>query len=399
MTSASLSEGSGAEAVILHPGKEKAIRNRHHWIFSGAVRRFPDFEDGSLLPVRDAKGGFLGCGYFNRCSSIVGRMITFDETPPDEALEDAVRRAIALRTRALGDSTDAYRVINGEGDGIPGLIVDRYGNVLVLQVSTLGIERLKPVILDLLERLISPETIIEKSNLPSRKEEGMAPFEGLLRGRPADMVEIRENGLRFQVNLAASQKTGFYLDQRENRVLARSLAPGRRVMNAFCYTGGFTVAVWAGGAESVASIDISGPAVELARSNVALNGFENRDNIFTVGDVFEVLRERDLTEYDLIILDPPAFAKRKSEVVSACRGYKDIHRIVFQKCPAASVVLTFSCSYFVDDKLFRQVVFQAAGEAGRRVRILGRHRQAADHPVNIFHPESDYLKGLLLYVD
>jgi len=398
MTKAPLSESSGAGSVILQPGKEKAIRNRHHWIFSGAVRSFPDFEDGSLLPVRDAKGGFLGRGYFNRRSSIVGRMITFDETPPGEALEDAVRRAFALRTRALGDSTDAYRVINGEGDGIPGLIVDRYGSVLVLQVSTLGIERLKPAILDLLERMISPETIIEKSNLPSRKEEGMALYEGLLRGRPADTVEIRENGLRFRVDLAASQKTGFYLDQRENRTLVRSLARGRRVLNVFCYTGGFTVAAWAGGAASVTSLDISEHAVELARANVSLNGFDDGDNTFLVGDAFEILRRLE-GDYDLIILDPPAFAKRKGEIVSACRGYKDIHRIVFQKCPAASVVLTFSCSYFVDEKLFRQVVFQAAGEAGRRVRILGRHRQAADHPVNIFHPEGDYLKGLLLYVD
>jgi len=398
MKKPALSAGPEAGAVVLQPGKDKAIRNRHHWIFSGAIRSLPEFEDGDILPVRDAGGGFLGFGYFNRRSSIVGRMITFDETPPVKALEDALRRAIALRTRALGDSTDAFRVINGEGDGFPGLVVDRYGSVLVLQVSTLGIERLKTAILDLLERLISPETIIEKSNLPSRKEEGLTPFEGLLRGRSADSVEILENGLRFRIDLAASQKTGFYLDQRENRTLVRSLASGRRVMNAFCYTGGFTVAAWAGGAAAVASLDVSGHAVDLARTNVALNGFDGRDNSFLVGDAFEVLRRMD-PDFDFIILDPPAFAKRKSEVVSACRGYKDIHRIVFQKGPAGSIILTFSCSYFVDEKLFRQVVFQAAAEAGRRVRILGRHRQAADHPVNIYHPEGDYLKGLLLYVD
>lgn len=385
-------------AVVLQPGKDKAVRNRHHWIFSGAVRRFPEFEDGSLLPVEDAKGGFLGYGYFNRRSSIVGRMISFDETPPEDALKNNIRRAIALRSMMLGGTTDACRLINGEGDGIPGLIVDRYGEVLVLQVSTLGMERLKSLILDMLDGLVSPETILEKSNLPSRKEEGLPPFEGLLRGRPVEAVEIRENGLRFRVQLSNSQKTGFYLDQRENRELVRSLARGRRLMNAFCYTGGFTVAALAGGAVSTVSCDASAPAVEIARINVALNGFEEARNDFLIGDVFEVFRLRDL-DFDLIILDPPAFAKRKSEVVSACRGYKDIHRIVFQKCPAGTLVLTFSCSYFVDEKLFRQVVFQAAGEAGRRVRILGRHRQAADHPVNIFHPEGDYLKGLLLHVD
>ncbi len=385
-------------SVILRPGKDKAVRNRHHWIFSGAVERLPDFEDGSLLPVRDAKGGFLGYGYFNRRSAILGRMLTFDDTAPEQALAENIKRAIALRTRMLGETTDACRLINGEGDGIPGLIVDRYGPLLVLQVSTLGIERLKPLVLELLGKQIGAETILEKSNLPSRKEEGLEPFEGLLHGPPADRVEIREKDLRFLVHPAASQKTGFYLDQRANREMVRGLAGGRRVMNAFCYTGGFTVAALAGGAVSAASLDASAPAVELARQNVALNGLERPDNAFMAGDVFEVFRAGTL-DYDLIILDPPAFAKRKSDVVGACRGYKDIHRLVFQKCPPAALVLTFSCSYFVDEKLFRQVIFQAAIEARRRVCLIGRHRPSADHPVNVFHPEGDYLKGFLLHVD
>lgn len=385
-------------AVILHPGKDKAVRNRHHWIFSGAIRRYPEFEDGDVLAVRDAEGGFLGYGYFNRRSSIAGRMLAFDETPPAAALEDSVRRAKALRERVLGETTDAYRLINGEGDGIPGLIVDRYGPVLVLQISTLGLERLKPRLLHLLARLAGPETILEKSNLPTRKEEGLPPFEGRLYGPVAERVVIRENGLLFHVDLAASQKTGFYLDQRANRETVRARAAGRRVMNAFCYTGGFTVAALAGGAASVDSFDISAHAVELARANADMNGFGGRPGVYEVGDIFEILRCRDL-DYDFIILDPPAFAKRKSEVIPACRGYKDIHRLIFKKCPAGTEVLTFSCSYFVDEKLFRQVVFQAASEARRRVRIIGRHTPAADHPVNIFHPEGEYLKGLWLYVD
>jgi 23S rRNA (cytosine1962-C5)-methyltransferase len=259
-------------------------------------------------------------------------------------------------------------------------------------------DRLKPWLLEILDRLIAPRAILEKSNLPSRKEEGMAPFEGLLRGSAPDSLEIREYGLRFRVDLAASQKTGFYLDQRENRAWIRRLAPGRRVLNAFCYTGGFTVAALAGGAAAVESVDISARAVDLARMNAALNGFDGPENVFIAGDVFDVLHDRALN-FNLVVLDPPAFAKRKGEVMAACRGYKDIHRIVFQKVPDSSLVLTFSCSYFVDEKLFRQVIFQAAGEAGRRVRILGRHHQAADHPINVFHPEGDYLKGFLLHVD
>ena len=398
MTDSSTYPTPNDPAVVLQPGKDKAIRNRHHWIFSGAVRRLPEFEDGALLPVRSADGGFLGFGYFNRRSSIIGRMINFDSTPPLEALDKSLDRAFALRTAALGNSTDARRLVNSEGDGLPGLIIDRYGDVLVLQISTLGIDRLKPWLLDVLEKRTSPVAVLEKSNLPSRKEEGLFPYEGLLRGTIPDSLQILENGLRFRVDPAVSQKTGFYLDQRENRDLVRRWSSGRRVLNAFCYTGGFTVAALAGGAVAVESVDISAPAVDLARTNVALNGFEGPGQTFVVADAFEYLRRRELN-FDLIILDPPAFAKRKGDIVAACRGYKDIHRIVFQKIPEGALVLTFSCSYFVDEKLFRQVVFQAAGEAGRRVRIIGRHRQAADHPLNVFHPEGDYLKGFLLYVD
>jgi len=222
--------------------------------------------------------------------------------------------------------------------------------------------------------------------------------EGLLAGDPVGPVEILENGHRFRVDIVRSQKTGLYLDQRENRRLAGSLAAGRRVLNAFAYTGGFSVFALAGGAAAVDSVDISSPSIELARENCALNGFTGAAVRFEVADVFDFIRERPL-DYDLVILDPPAFAKRKGEVVAACRGYKDIHRVVFQKLPPSALVLTFSCSFFVDESLFRQVLFQAAREAGRAVRILGRHHQAYDHPVNIYHPETEYLKGFLLYVE
>jgi 23S rRNA (cytosine1962-C5)-methyltransferase len=259
-------------------------------------------------------------------------------------------------------------------------------------------ERLKTFVLDHLASRLGPRSIYEKSNLPTRREEGLPMFEGPLRGDPAGTVEILENGLRFRVDIVRGQKTGFYLDQREMRSFTRRLAAGRRVLNAFAYTGGFGVHAFAGGASSVDSVDASDRSMAAARENAALNGFEASPGRFFTADVFEFVRAEAL-DYDFVILDPPAFAKKKAEVVRACRGYKDMHRVVFQKVPAGSLVLTFSCSFFVDEHLFRQVLFQAAREASRRVRILQRHHQAFDHPLNIYHPESDYLKGFLLEVE
>jgi 23S rRNA (cytosine1962-C5)-methyltransferase len=278
------------------------------------------------------------------------------------------------------------------------LIADFYAGVLVLQFSTRGMDRLKDFVVGVLGKLTAPAAVYEKSNLPSRREEGLPQGEAWLQGDPIPRVEILEDGLRFGVDIPDSQKTGFYLDQREMRRMARDLARGRRVLNAFSYTGGFTVAALAGGAVSADSVDLSARAVGQAAENCRRNGFEGGGLGFHAADVFEFLRAQPL-DYDLVVLDPPAFAKRKTEVMGACRGYKDIHRLVFQKVPPGALVMTFSCSHFVDEALFRQVVFQAAREADRGVRILQRHRQALDHPVNIYHPESEYLKGFVLSVD
>jgi 23S rRNA (cytosine1962-C5)-methyltransferase len=390
---------SSRNAVVLKPGKEKAVRNRHHWIFSGAVRSLPEgAEDGAILPVESSAGEMLGHAYFNRKCSIIGRMVNFDGRPPLDALAESIGRAVALRRELFDARTNAVRLINGEGDGVPGLIVDRYADVLVLQVSTLGMERLKPFVIDVLLKHAASRTIHERSNIASRREEGLAAAEGVLHGPAVETVEVLEDGLRFEVDILHSQKTGLYLDQREMRRRVRALAAGRRVLNAFSYTGGFTVHALAGGAASAVSVDSSAAAVALAAKNAGLNGFPAEASGFVVADVFDFIRERPL-DFDLVILDPPAFAKKKGEVVAACRGYKDLNRIVLGKVPAGSLVLTFSCSFFVDEALFRQVLFQAAREADRRVRILEKHRQANDHPVNIYHPESEYLKGFLLHVD
>jgi len=386
-------------AVVLKPGRDKAVRNRHHWIFSGAIRDLPDFEDGAILAVRSSGGDLLGHAYFNRKSAIIGRMISFGAESPEAAVRASLGRALALRKAFVDPAvTNARRVVNAEGDGLPGLVADLYDDVLVLQVATLGMEKLKPLVLEVLAAALRPRSVLERSDLPARREEGLEPYEALLAGEAVDRVRILEAGVPFWVGLAKGQKTGFYLDQRESRRLVRETAAGRRVLNAFSYTGSFSVMAVLGGAARADSVDTSEAAIALAQENFELNGSPSDAGLFFTADVFEFLREPAL-DHDYIILDPPAFAKKRTDVVAACRGYKDINRLAFQRVRTPGLVLTFSCSHFVDETLFQQVVFQAAREAGRRVRIVQKHRQAFDHPVNIYHPETSYLKGFLLYVD
>jgi 23S rRNA (cytosine1962-C5)-methyltransferase len=386
--------------VILKPGKDKAIKNHHHWIFSGAVAHIPEFNNGGFYPVYNDKEILLGYGYFNSKAKIIGRMVCFDDTPPLEAIKTNLDTALHLRTILFhGKDTNSYRLVNGEGDCLPGLVIDKYNNVLVIQISTLGMEKLRNWLIEYLVRKINPQTIYEKSIIPSRKEEGLNDFEGLVYGNPIDEIEILENGLSFIVSILEGQKTGFFLDHREMRQFIKALSPGKKVLNCFSYTGGFSVYAAAGGAVAVASVDISQKAIKMASRNMAINSFDKKiETQYFADDVFKFLREKDL-DYNIIILDPPAFAKKQKDVVQACRGYKDINRIAMQKMPKNSFLLTSSCSHYVDEPLFQKVVFQASVEAQRQVKIIGRHQIAADHPINICHPESDYLKSLLLYVE
>jgi 23S rRNA (cytosine1962-C5)-methyltransferase len=389
------------KVVVLGKGKDKPIRNRHHWIFSGAVESLPEgLIDGGLYPVSSHEGAPLGYAYFNRKCSIAGRMVSFGSGDPFTALRKNVQRSIAVRNELFGEGkeTSAYRLINAEGDGIPGLIVDKYDTTLVIQIATLGMDKLRDFVVETLVQELSPASIYEKSNPPSRREEGLEDKSGFLFGGQAKKIFIRENGFNFLVDIAESQKTGFYLDQREMRKLTGSLAADRRVLNCFSYTGAYSVYALLGGATRVDSVDTSGPALELAKQNFLLNGLHPEEHGFIEADVFSFLRG-PVSGYDLIILDPPAFARRKADVPQAGRAYKDINRLALQKISAGGFVLTFSCSNFVDERLFQKIVFEAAAEASRNVRILQRHCQASDHPINIFHPETEYLKGLLLYVD
>lgn len=388
-----------SQGVILKPGRDKALRQRHHWIFSGAVQSLPDFEDGDILPVYASDGQQVGSGYFNRRSGIIGRILTFDSTPPLEALNKKLMSALKLRHETLDlTQTTGYRLINAEGDGIPGLIVDVYDQVVVMQSSTLGIDRLKPWIVDWINSHIKPAAIYEKSNLPSRREEGLGDTQGFLSGASQDEIVFKENGILFSTSLCKSQKTGFFLDHREMRLWVKELSRKKRVLNAFSYTGGFTLYALAGGAATVDSMDISEDALACAKKNVALNGWNPDNYQFFCENVFTGLRQHDLS-YDLVILDPPAFAKRQKDIVQACRGYKDLNRVAMHKMPPQSLLLTCSCSHYIDEELFQKVLFQAGIEARRQVRILGKHRLAFDHPINLFHPESNYLKSFLLFVE
>lgn len=385
--------------VILKPGKEKAIRQRHHWIFSGAVQSLPSFQDGDCLSVHSSDGKFLGYGYFNRRSGIIGRMISFDATSPLESIFARLESAWQLRKQWFDfKRTNGYRLVNGEGDGLPGLIIDVYDQVVVLQSSTKGMDVLKPSIINWITQHLQPTIIYEKSLIPSRREEGLKDEEGYLFGKTKEIVSFKENGLEFSFSLEKSQKTGFFLDHREMREWTRELAKGKRVLNAFSYTGGFSVYALVGGAKKVDSVDISEDAIEMAKKNVRDNGFDLSSQEFFSEDVFQFLRDKDLSSYDLVILDPPAFAKKQKDIVPGCRGYKDINRLAMHKMPRGSLLLTCSCSHYVDEELFQKVLFQAALEAYREVRIIGRHRLAVDHPINLFHPESNYLKSFLLYV-
>lgn len=386
-------------AVILKPGKEKPLLNYHHWVFSGAIASLPAFSDGELLPVYSSQAKFLGSGYFNRRSGLIGRMVCFDATDPLSAIRKNLNAALNYRLNLFQDSqTNGYRLVNGEGDRLPGLIIDQYADVIVIQISTLGMEKLKPFIVDWLKEKINPSAIYEKSDSPSRKEEGLKSVSQILFGSLPSSIEIRENGHKFIVDVILGQKTGFFCDQREMRKKIASLSQGKTVLNCFAYSGGFSVYALGGGAAKVDSVDISKASLQMACQNTVINGFNVNEDHFHAEDVFEFLRKNPL-DYDIVILDPPAFAKSKNSIVAACRGYKDINRIALQKMKSGSLLLTCSCSFHVDEPLFQKVVFQASVEAGRVVRIIGRHIMAQDHPLNICHPENDYLKSLLLYVE
>jgi 23S rRNA (cytosine1962-C5)-methyltransferase len=382
-------------------GRERSILGRHQWIFSGAVKKMPtEAEDGSCVDVVSVRGEFLASAFLNRKSSIVGRIISFEKRDAEEAIRQNIENAITYRRKLFGNfSGKMFRLINAEADMLSGLVVDLYDTSAVIQVSSLGIEKHKEIILDALRAHIPLTWIYEKSTSPSRKQEGLSPCERTLWGEEKPTVVVEEEGIRYMVAIKEGQKTGFFLDQREMRTMIQQLAKGRKVVNCFSYSGGFSLSALLGGASSCLSIDSSSQALTWLGENLRLNGLEEDTRHSSLcTDVFSWLEKEDV-DFDLVILDPPAFAKRKQDLDKALRGYKEINRRALQKMPKNSFLLTSSCSYHVEPTQFMAMLKKAALDAGRNVRILSYHRHAWDHPTSIFHPETDYLKSALLYVE
>ena len=386
--------------IWLKRGKEESLRRFHPWVFSGAIQHIDGQpEEGDVVRVVTAAGEFIAVGHYQQ-GSITVRVLTFRDVAVDDAFWYARLESALLMRRAIGladaEQTNSYRLVHGEGDHLPGLIIDVYDHTAVMQAHSIGMHRSRREIAAQLMAVMGEriKNVYYKSEttLPF-----MEPENGFLVGGSADNVAM-ENGLRFRVDWLKGQKTGFFVDQRENRALLEKYAAGRRVLNMFCYTGGFSFYAMRGGALQVHSVDSSAKAIELTKQNVALNFPDDARHEAFCEDAFKYL-ERMPETYDLVILDPPAFAKHRGALHNALKGYTRLNQKAMEKMPKGSLLFTFSCSQVVTKDHFRNAVFTAAALAKRKVRILHQLHQPADHPVNIYHPEGEYLKGLVLYVE
>ena len=397
--------------VLLKPGREKSLLRHHPWIFSGAVQQVTgDPVSGATVDLLSSNWQLLARASYSPSSQIRGRVWTFEDEPVDqEFFRKRIRSAMDARQRLkIEHHSNASRLIYAESDGIPGLIVDCYGDVLVLQSLTAGSEFWKETLADLLLEETGLSTIYERSDADVRELEGLEPKVGTLRGslsslRPSSgqafVFPITEHSLEFKINLQSGHKTGSYLDQRQNRLRVRELAQDKDVLDCFCYTGGFTVNALAGGAKSVLSIDSSADALALCKENIALNSLDETRHTALEGDVFHLLRKfRDENRsFDMIILDPPKFAPTAAQAERAARGYKDINLLAFKLLRPGGMLVTFSCSGGVDAGLFQKIVAGAALDAGVEAQIVEHLSQGPDHPVSLHFPEGAYLKGLICY--
>jgi 23S rRNA (cytosine1962-C5)-methyltransferase len=389
--------------ILLKKGKEESLQRFHPWVFSGAIAQMDNsIEEGDLVTVFAHNGTLIGNGHY-QIGSIAVRMLTFDDTAINEAFFEQ-RLVDALRVRqALGlmrDDNNAFRLVHGEGDFLPGLVVDIYGNTAVMQAHSPGMHFGRNLIAQALTRLPGGlvRNVYYKSETTLPYKAQLDPQNDYIIGN-YDTDVAMENGLKFHVDWLKGQKTGFFVDQRENRRLLEHYSKDRKVLNMFCYTGGFSFYAMRGGAQLVHSVDSSAKAISLTNENVRLNFPDDPRHEAFAEDAFKFLDNMDQNAYNLIILDPPAFAKHKSALRNALIGYRKLNAKAFEKIAPGGILFTFSCSQAVNKEQFRLAVFSAAAQSRRRVRILHQLTQPADHPINIYHPEGEYLKGLVLYVE
>src|SRR5437762_1165731 len=389
--------------IHLKPGREKSLRRRHPWIFSGAVEKVTDQpKSGDTVDVRSSSGQVIARAAYSPASQIRARVWTFDAKEEVDAafFRNRVMRALAVREALpAAKHSNAMRLIHAESDGLPGLVVDRYADVLVAQFLAAGVERWRDPILDALAELTGCEAIYERSDAETRKLEGLESRSGFVRGnRKAARCPIVEYGLNFRVDVEQGQKTGFFLDQRENRHRVRALAAGREVLDGFCYTGGFAIAALAGGAKRVTAVESSAPALEVAKENLAANPLDASRVDFVKTDVFSELRALRCggARFDMVVLDPPKCAPTAAQVRNAARAYKDINLLALKLLAPGGLLASFSCSGGVGAGLFQSIVAGAALDAGGDAKIIERFGAAGDHPVALEFPEGEYLKGLLV---
>jgi 23S rRNA (cytosine1962-C5)-methyltransferase len=396
---------SEIKSIQLKAKKSEGIRRQHPWVFSGAIKNIEEgISDGALVQVRSNKGGHLGYGHYSKGTSIAIRMISFDDTLPDaDFFETKIKQAISVR-RDLdlieSEGQNICRLIHAEGDGLSGLIVDYYDRVAVIQTHSLGMHHALEWIVNGLQKGLEDKLVgvYNKSAKVLRKNGHSTSTDAWVFGSEPEQWKAKEHGNAFKIDLIDGQKTGFFIDQRENRFLLSQLSKGKKILNTFSYTGGFSVSALQGGAASVHSLDSSARALEIGEANVAANGFGSDVHHSIQADAMEYLKS-GVADFDIVILDPPAFAKSVSARHAAIQGYKRINLRALETMKPGSLLFTFSCSQAVDDRMFTNTVISAAIQAGRTARILYRLHQPADHPVSAFHPEGAYLKGLVVRVE
>lgn len=392
------------KSVILNKGKDKAAWQLHPWVFSGAVNNVSgNVENGEVVSVFNSDREFIAYGIYHNQSRVAVRLL---EWHPDAAIDEnwwrnRIRKAVEARQHLLTTETNTVRLIFAEADFIPGLIADKYADYISIQVHAAGTENVKAVIIDELTRLLQPKGIYERSDLKSREYEGLPNTNGLLSGElPPEFVDVVENGIRYKVNIIDGQKSGFYCDQRENRYLTAQYVKDKRVLDCFCYSGGFTLNSIQQGAAAVTAVDSSALAIETLERNMVVNGFETSAHRFILSDVNKQLRTfiEEEAKFDVVILDPPKYAPSRSSLEKASRAYKDLNRRGMMLLESGGLLATFSCSGAMDISTFKQVIAWAALDAGKEIQFIRQFHQPEDHPVRASFPEGEYLKGLLVRI-